>query len=206
MRKGDLAVKIFQLIREGVGSTSDIITAVLESGYGASYGKLDRNVRRHRANRLRDREIMLTRYRLRHRIQSAVHNLKKEGFVERTDGDLRLTLRGVKKLKQFLESPSRILPVRSYPKEEATASSIIIFDIPERHRHKRQWLRSVLRRLDYTMVQKSVWIGNCKIPSQLIDDFVFLNIFQHIEIFSVYKKGSLERKIGQGREIAAAEG
>ena len=70
---------------------------------------------------------------------------------------------------------------------------IVVFDVPEKERRKRDWLRSVLKRLELKMVQKSVWIGKVKIPKELLDDLFNLKLLDYVEIFEVSKSGSLRQ-------------
>ena len=46
------------------------------------------------------------------------------------------------------------------------------------------------------MVHKSVWVGNIKLPEQLVLDLDRMNILEFIEIFEVSKTGTL-RKINK---------
>ena len=69
---------------------------------------------------------------------------------------------------------------------------IVIFDIPEADRRKRFWLRSALKKLDFTMLQKSVWIGKTKLPQMFLDALRQEKLLSYVEIFEVSKKGSLK--------------
>ena len=68
---------------------------------------------------------------------------------------------------------------------------IFAFDVPEKEKRKRGWLRTVLRRLDFTMIQKSVWVGKSKIPQEFLEDIYRFKMVDFVEIFEVSKTGSL---------------
>ena len=84
------------------------------------------------------------------------------------------------------------MPDKQYDKGE-TALVIVSFDIPEEFRKKRDWLREVLRNLDFEMVHKSVWIGQSKIPSRMIKDLEIMDMFDYLQIFEVTKSGTLRK-------------
>ena len=80
---------------------------------------------------------------------------------------------------------------RDYPKLPSPSSIIISFDIPEKEKHKRAWLRSVLRNLDYKILHASVWIGNNALPKELLNDCKRMDMTNYIHIFSVFRKGTI---------------
>src|SRR3989344_5162624 len=51
---------------------------------------------------------------------------------------------------------------------------LIMYDIPETNKKKRNWLRMELVALGYTPLQKSVWLGYCPVPRNFIKS---LNLF-----------------------------
>src|SRR3989344_2266184 len=85
------------------------------------------------------------------------------------------------------------LPESKYPIQEKDELKIIIFDIPEAEKRKRAWLRSVLRNLEFTMIQKSVWSGKTKLPQEFISQMHKLNLLSYVEIFTISKTGSLKK-------------
>ncbi len=71
---------------------------------------------------------------------------------------------------------------------------IVSFDIPEDKKHARAWIRMALRRLEYRILQKSVWIGEAKLPKEF---FIYLNerkIIDCVHVFEVTKRGSIPVK------------
>lgn len=79
-----------------------------------------------------------------------------------------ITRKGLEKLK-ILKKKNRKTLI-NYSKEKSDKLIIVIFDIPEKERHKRNWLRSVLVSLDFKFLQESVWIGKTKIPEEFLND------------------------------------
>ena len=130
---------------------TDLLFAMLESG---------RNSYRFRQI-LRERE--LKRYKG-ESIRVGLYRLKKKGYLDYRFEKWSLTQKGREyssksKLSDYLPSPF---------KKENTDRIIIAFDIPEKERKKRNWLRNQIKIFGYKMLQQSLWIG----PGPLPDDFL----------------------------------
>lgn len=128
-----------------------------------------------------------------HRVYSLLSKLKKEGLIDghkefRTT-EWFLTKQGRKKLEGL--SSFFLLPRFRYTKEKDDGLNLVIFDIPETHKRKREWLRGSLMALDFKLLQKSVWIGNNKVTEEFIQDIRTLGLLDFIHIFRVKKTGTL---------------
>ncbi len=71
---------------------------------------------------------------------------------------------------------------------------LVIFDIPEKERKKRLWLRLELLACNYKLLQKSVWVGYCPLPQEFFEALEYLDLRNHIHIFSVNETGTLQKK------------
>jgi DNA-binding transcriptional regulator PaaX len=80
--------------------------------------------------------------------RNAFYRLMKSGMVQMDDAGIpHITKKG-------------LLALTPYTSKELKNSRImVIFDIPEQERWKRRQLRSLLRELSFTQVQKSVWVS-----------------------------------------------
>ncbi len=122
---------------------------------------------------------------------------RKEGLIEKDGFNMKntwkLTARGIEKIAQYakLKTKYPILPNKKYTAEKIKDKIIIIFDIPEKYRRQRAWLRHHLNILDFTMLQQSAWIGNSAVPSDFIHDLREANLLKYIHIFKISKSGSL---------------
>lgn len=141
--------------------------------------------------------------RTKRRFQDFLYHLKKDGLVvqDRKDGKifLKITQKGKAILKRLRQQSAEDLPLSKYDIEEEKALKIIIFDIPERQRRKRRWLREALRNIKFTMLQKSVWAGKTKLPQRFLEDLDAMDISRYVEIFAISKTGSL-RQLRLGAE------
>ena len=78
---------------------------------------------------------------------------------------------------------------------------LVIFDIPEKQRVDREWLREELYLLEYTQLQKSVFISKYPLVEDIIHNIRkrkldgFVNYLLVDEIFDYSKIGQLDKKI-----------
>ena len=65
---------------------------------------------------------------------------------------------------------------------------VVIFDIPESDRKKRDRLRGILEILGFECLQKSVWIGPAPIPKEFVEYLSQRQILRYIKFFKVEEK------------------
>ena len=190
LKTRSLTSKILEVVSEGVISTFDVIGAILESGYGASYAKLDASVRRSEARR-HNRELEL---RNRQRFSNLISKLKRDGLITGDKRSLKITEAGRKKFLKIREiERSRVIHSPfGYQAKVSRNLTIVIFHIPEKEKVKRNWLRAVLLNLGFKLLQKSVWIGRVIIPREFLKDLRNMRILEYIHIFSVSRSGTIE--------------
>lgn len=191
--KGELMLKMLEQIQNVSQDAEDLLAAFLNAGYGASYRKLEKEFFKQKQLRnKRERELMLKQ-----KYYNLLYRLKKDGFIVESQKHhkkfFNLTKRGKQTLEILNDKFNTRLPDAVYSGSGIKALTIVCFDIPENERRKRNWLRAVLKNLDFSMVQKSVWIGKTKIPEILFNDLAALKLLDYIEIFEVSKTGSLNR-------------
>lgn len=193
--KGTFALRILEIVGEAATSSADLVSAFLSAGYGASYGKLSRELRKAESEREARAHKRRAEALLRRRYHNIVSWLQRENLIVKNAGAFRITSRGRRKLQLLRERKGRELPETAYPREKASRVIIVAFDVPEKYRRKRSWLRTALKELGLRMVQKSLWIGKTKIPTQFLDDLRELKLVEYIEIFEVDKAGTLEHVV-----------
>lgn len=81
-------------------------------------------------------------------LRTAYYRAIKKGLIEVEGGIPRLTHKGRKKIKAY--KPAKL----------KGACLMVIFDIPEEARHKRNHLRTLLKELSFEQIQKSVWTSD----------------------------------------------
>lgn len=131
------------------------------------------------------------------RLSRTISKLKNQGAISlQEDGSIVLTDKGKNQLEKLGRSRIVNFTRSEYKKEKLGGDKfcIILFDIKERDRHLRNWLRSVLKNLDYCTLQQSVMVGKTKLPQELIHEFEKQKILHCLHIFTVTKteSGTLE--------------
>ncbi|MDP2637290.1 MAG: hypothetical protein Q8P03_01615 [bacterium] len=135
------------------------------------------------------------------RFYSLLALMKRQGLIERREKKgakgrqsvWKITKRGLEKLFAVREkkkfSSARVL----YEQKNDSVVRVVVFDVPERERYKRVWLRTALLALGFSFCQQSVWVGKRKIPERFLEDLRDREMLSYIQIFEVTKQGSLER-------------
>jgi len=192
MRSGQIIEKFLDLLTEGVKTSADLIGAFL-TDYRTSYRRLKKL-----GNEISSRELPKETFKnKKQNFYVLLSYLKKQGFIskEKNGSNLalwKITKKGREKLKKLKELQKFGINFY-YPKEPTNEIIIVIFDIPEKQRRQRSWLRFVLKFLDFQMLQKSVWIGKNKIPEKFISDLQERNLLPYIQIFEISKKGTISQ-------------
>lgn len=193
--KGDLSLKILEAVKETSLAIGDLCY-IFTLPYGTSVSRMIRETEKRRSRRGSfSTDIDLQK---RRQFSAVLHNLKKDGLVSRKDSRgesyVSITKKGLMVLNRLMERKRNFMPsAAGYRKSGDTSFKIVVFDIPEKYRRKRDWLREVLRNLGFTMIQKSVWAGKVGLPEDFLKDLEATNIIDYVEIFSVSKSGTLRK-------------
>ncbi|MBI3459276.1 hypothetical protein HY061_03390 [Candidatus Azambacteria bacterium] len=188
MNKGSILLKILTMIGDRTIDFYDIFEGFVAAGYhtslkGLEYQHDKRQWKRAKERREREDQRESKRY-----LQQYISRLKCDGLIERTENQVSLTLRGLDKLEK--------LKYNSYNQNfeiiESSNVIIISFDIPEKYRKNRNWLRGVLKFLNFEMIHQSTWMGKIKMPQKLLEQFEKKEILKYIKIFEVTKTGTLK--------------
>jgi DNA-binding transcriptional regulator PaaX len=132
--------------------------------------------------------------RMHHRYDMMICRLKQDGLLKQ---DISLTQKGLRFVTQFLKHKPSIPVPSSYEPEAEKGVVLVSFDIPEKQRKYRAWLRDVLRQLNFEMLHKSVWFGNTKIPKSLLKDLRDFRLASFIEILEISKQGTIEKVLNK---------
>lgn len=134
-------------------------------------------------------------------LSSIVSRMKRQGLIERKGKglfkDIVLTKRGRERIERKPLKEKKDLPAAD------RIIRLVIFDIPEKQRRKRDALRQELFACGYEPLQKSVWLGMRPLTREFVDMVDELEIKDYIHIFSVKQEGTLEDMSTAGRTNAA---
>lgn len=197
--KGEISLKILESIKDFVVNTADLFEIIAGSGHYVSYGRIQYELSSRQRERQKEEFNQEERRRLKQKYSKMIFSLKRDNLIEEKQKDnkkfLVLTVKGKNKLILLKERNKKRLPEISYKKETANRIIMVIFDIPETEKRKRNWLRAVLKNLNFQMIQKSVWVGKLKIPKEFLDDLYKLKLIDFVEILEINKSGSLKHLI-----------
>lgn len=110
--------------------------------------------------------------------------LKKHGLVIKKENSWEITAKGKEYFKKRL---GYSLPPhqKSNTHKQLKKNMIIAFDIPEKYRRKRDWLRMELTCLGFSPIQKSVWLGPAPLPENFIKNLHDLQLLNYLKFFEV---------------------
>lgn len=111
--------------------------------------------------------------------------LRKQGLIERKQNKWLPTALGKKSAEK---TKFNRFPIA---KKDGIAR-LVIFDIREKERQKRVWLRLELIANDYKLLQKSVWIGYRPLSKGFFETLEDLGLLNSVHIFSINQTGTLE--------------
>ena len=108
--------------------------------------------------------------------------IRKAGFVENIDTDLQVTRKGQEYIKKKIDSLRQFY--FNFDKN-APKNLIVMFDIPETKKAEREWLRLHLKKFNYSMIQKSVWVGPSPLPKEFLDYIKAIKIKDGFKTFKL---------------------
>ncbi len=123
-------------------------------------------------------------------IYTTLSRMAKKGLIKNVSyGKWVLTEKG----RKYFEYKKKILRQFYTPlKKEPTRNLLIMFDIPESRNKERYWFRLHLKKFNFVMIQKSVWVG----PNPLPEDFVVylkeIGLRDYIKQFKLAKSYKLK--------------
>lgn len=120
----------------------------------------------------------------RNSINVALSRLKKKQYITFKGSCLKLSENGK---KYVARRRARLQLFKSPFSKQFSKNLLVIFDIPEVRKAEREWFRFHLKKFEYTMIQRSVWVGPSPLPEE------FLNYLKHIKLTSCVKTFKLAR-------------
>lgn len=118
-------------------------------------------------------------------ISGSLSYMHKKGLLEYCNSnEINITRKGREYIKRKYDSLKQF---NFKFDKNASKNLIVMFDIPETKKAEREWLRWHLKKFNYSMIQKSVWVGPSPLPKE------FLNYIKKIGIEDGLKTFKLER-------------
>lgn len=117
-------------------------------------------------------------------LRTTLSRLKKQGLLKNENRIWEITKKGVDYIKKISNKNPHFKSVNN----SSVKNMIVIFDIPELHRKKRNWLRIELAGLGFTLLQKSVWFGPSPLPKDFLDYLHKNNLLEYLKFFKAEEK------------------
>lgn len=182
--KGEKMLKILEIIGDSAFSIAEILLFVGLAG-GKTHGSMKKNWQQSSFGGGGQTRELIDFLRERKNFLTIISKLRRQGLVETKLDKLKLTQAGKQKLRKLISGcPYEII--------KSDKLIVVIFDIPEKYKYDRQWLRNILKGMKFKMRQKSVWIGNCKLPATLLRDLKKKSLERYVDIFLAEKVGTLD--------------
>ena len=183
---------ILELLKNGALTTTEIIVNVAMTPLQVSY-KGNIAPLRGRIFSVKDTLNRIEKDRQeRRRFYNLLISLKRDGLIylntNNKEGRWIISKSGIDEIIKNKNQPKY-----RYIKNPSKEVVIISYDIPEKSRVHRGWLRSVLKLLDFKILHQSVWMGKTEIPHTFIHDLRDRKISSFIHIFTIGKQGSLKQ-------------
>jgi len=125
-------------------------------------------------------------------ISTLLCRLRRQGLVIRKGSNRSSVWRISKKGKVWLAKQKL---VKVIPKKDGIPR-LVIFDIPERERRKRNILRAELMGYGFERLQKSVWLGYNPLPEDFVRMLEVQSLKNKVHIFSIRDVGTLSSPKG----------
>jgi len=181
-----------EIILEILRNLKWLTTNVVFNDYHSAYGNLRRYSRSGRPQRSKEETKADLEKEERQKFHNLLYQLQKQGFIEKKKSEdkktlWKLTSKGLERSKE-LKNKKLLTPLKSVDRKKKDYQKIVVFDVPENQKKKREWLRNTLVNFNFSMLQKSVWIGDSQLPEDFFHSLKELNLLPYIHIFAVNKE------------------
>lgn len=70
-------------------------------------------------------------------------------------------------------------------KNNAPKDQVIVYDMPQKNRGEREWFMRHLKKFDYTLIQKGVWVGPSPLPRGFVNYVKSIGLGEYLKVFSL---------------------
>ncbi|MDP3974909.1 MAG: CRISPR-associated endonuclease Cas2 [Candidatus Jorgensenbacteria bacterium] len=189
MKRSEIVPVLLEILQRGTETTAALIGA-MSTDYAESQRRIGR------LNRYGTPPFDADwgeSYRERQRFSKLLNRLREDGIIanegKRHRAIWRLTAKGIERLKHL--KLKRKIPIPKYERKRDGKWRVVMYDVPEREREKRAWVRRALLSLGFEFLQESVWVGTIAIPRTFLDDLRAMEMFPYVQIFEVSRRGTI---------------
>lgn len=117
-------------------------------------------------------------------LQTTLWRLKRLGLIKNENRIVLITEKGKEYIQAKLTRKRPAHAAQIVDKKRKINNLIIAFDVPEKYRYKRDWLREELSCLGFNPIQKSVWFGPGPVTKEFIVKINELDLLSCMKFFS----------------------
>lgn len=121
---------------------------------------------------------------------AVLSRLRQEGLVVKSKKGKRFAWALTSKGRSSINT-SR-LPIE--PAKEDGIPRLVMYDVPEVDKRKRELLRAHLVVLGYRQLQKSVWLGYAPLPQEFMELVRDYKLNDMVHILSIHKQGTISKE------------
>jgi len=121
---------------------------------------------------------------LQRNIRTNIDRLKRKGIIEKEMGGIILSKYGKEYVKRKLDSLKQFNKPENISKDK---NLLVMFDVPTERKAEREWFRWHLKKFDYIMIQKSVWVGPSPLPKEFKEYLHEIKLDKCIKTFKLAK-------------------
>jgi len=114
-------------------------------------------------------------------LRVSLSRLRAKDYIRHSKEGWKITKGG----EYYLSSRYRLSYFSSPFTKTSPANIIISFDIPEREKALRNWLRNQIKIFGYKKLQKSLWLGPGPLPKDFLHRLQELNIKEKVKVFKI---------------------
>ena len=70
-------------------------------------------------------------------------------------------------------------------KKDSPKTLLVMYDIPSDKKKERDWFRRHLKKFNYIMIQKSVWVGPSPLPKEFMDYVKEIGLKENLKTFKL---------------------
>lgn len=115
-------------------------------------------------------------------VKNSLSNLTGEKYIVKQGSMVHITKAG----QEYLHKKNFSLRSFDSPfKKNTPKNLLVLFDIPEDRRGKRNWFRYQLRKFEYEMLQRSVWVGPSPLPKEFMRYLTHIHLDKCVKTFKL---------------------
>jgi DNA-binding transcriptional regulator PaaX len=119
-----------------------------------------------------------------HSFRAVVNRLRRNGYITYEDEMWIITELGI----NYVERKKNSFKQFDSPfKKDHKRNLLITFDVPESKKAERDWFRWHLKKFNYILIQKSVWVGPSPLPREFTSYLKDIKLSKCIKTFKLSK-------------------